>query len=112
MPRFVVLEHDHPMLHWDLMLDMGETLRTWRLDRPPEPGTELIATPLAPHRRIYLDYEGELSGGRGRVQRWDAGICTWVEDANGLTINLSGTKGTYRIRLDATESGGWRGRVE
>ena len=35
MPRFVILEHDHPVVHWDLMLEAGEALRTWRLAAPP-----------------------------------------------------------------------------
>ena len=35
MPRFVILEHDYPELHWDLMLETAGALRTWRLLRPP-----------------------------------------------------------------------------
>jgi len=31
-------------------------------------------TPLAPHRRAYLDYQGPISGGRGTVQRVDRGV--------------------------------------
>ena len=26
MPRFVILEHDHPEVHWDLMLEAGASL--------------------------------------------------------------------------------------
>jgi DNA polymerase Ligase (LigD) len=74
MPRFVVLEHDHPELHWDLMLETGGALRTWRLARPPEaPGAVIDAVALPDHRLHYLDYEGPVSHGRGVVQRWDAG---------------------------------------
>jgi hypothetical protein len=73
MPRFVVLEHDHPDLHWDLMLEVGAMLRTWRLAAPPEPGRSIAAEPLADHRLAYLDYEGPVSGNRGRVRRWDHG---------------------------------------
>ena len=69
MPRFVVLEHDHPALHWDLMLEGDGVLRTWRLDAPPEPGKTVRATSSFDHRLIYLDYEGPISGGRGCVCR-------------------------------------------
>jgi hypothetical protein len=82
MPRFVVLEHDHPVRHWDLMLETGEVLRTWKLTAPPEPGKEIAAIYLSEHRRMYLDYEGPVSGNRGHVARWDAGTCTWLEKGN------------------------------
>lgn len=76
MPRFVILEHDHPALHWDLMLEVGDVLQTWRLARAPERGRDIEATPLGGHRRMYLDYEGPVSGDRGTVKRWDAGEFT------------------------------------
>jgi hypothetical protein len=83
MPRFVILEHDHPELHWDLMLQAGETLRTWRLARRPEkPGDVIEATAIGEHRPMYLDYEGPVSGGRGRVIRWDHG--TYKEETAGI----------------------------
>jgi hypothetical protein len=69
MPRFVVLEHDHPVLHWDLMLECGQVLRTWRLAEPPAPGKTIRAEALADHRLHYLDYEGSVSGDRGSVKR-------------------------------------------
>src|SRR5437879_2020084 len=39
MRRFVILEHDHPQLHWDLMLEAGPALRTWRLSAPLAAGS-------------------------------------------------------------------------
>ncbi len=93
MPRFVVLTHDHPFLHWDLMLDNGEALRTWRLSRPPDADDDVSAEPLADHRRAYLDYEGPVSGGRGEVRRWDAGdFLLLEEDAGRLRLRLDGAK--------------------
>jgi hypothetical protein len=73
MPRYVILEHDHPFLHWDLMLQTGDVLRTWRLDGVPATGQSVAATALGPHRAAYLDYEGPVSGGRGSVVAWDRG---------------------------------------
>ena len=64
MPRFVILEHDHPVLHWDLMLEAGDVLQTWRLANPPTPGCAIDATALPDHRLTYLDYEGPVSGNR------------------------------------------------
>lgn len=73
MPRFVILEHDHPFLHWDLMLESGDVLRTWRLAAAPAPGLCVAAEAIGDHRRAYLDYEGPVSGNRGHVQQWDRG---------------------------------------
>jgi hypothetical protein len=69
MPRFVVLQHDWPRLHWDLMLENGANLRTWRLSEVPHPRHPIALVRLPPHRSIYLDYEGPVSGNRGTVKR-------------------------------------------
>jgi hypothetical protein len=108
-PRFVVLEHDHPFLHWDLMLEAGPSLRTWRLAGPPAAGAEVEATPIGEHRRMYLDYEGPVSGDRGRVVRWDHGTFAWEREEGGLVaVRLEGGRlqGLLRLRREAAES--WR----
>jgi hypothetical protein len=79
MPRFVILEHDHPLLHWDLMLESGSVLRTWRLAEPPSEG-EVMAESSFDHRLLYLDYEGPISGNRGVVRRWDHGVYRLEEE--------------------------------
>jgi DNA polymerase ligase (LigD)-like protein len=86
MPRFVVLRHEcppgHPRgLHWDFMLEAGETLKTWSLPQPPgelvgqadAPLESMHVEALADHRLAYLDYEGQISGDRGVVSRFDRG---------------------------------------
>ena len=40
MPRFVILEHDHPHLHWDLMLEADGSLHAWRLACVPVVGSD------------------------------------------------------------------------
>jgi hypothetical protein len=97
MPRFVILRHDMPPgsarpTHWDLMLEYQGMLRTWALRQPPSSGCELTAEELPDHRLAYLDYEGEVSGNRGRVTRWDAGTYEIVSQAPELRIALRGEK--------------------
>src|SRR5436190_23941819 len=70
--RFVIQEHDHPILHWDFMLECDGVLRTWRLPAPPTTG-DMIAEQIGDHRLAYLVYEGPVSGGRGTVKCWDCG---------------------------------------
>ena len=72
-PRYVILEHDYPELHWDFMLECGGVLRTWKLLSLPETCQKSLAEPLPDHRLMYLDYEGPVSKGRGFVKRWDWG---------------------------------------
>lgn len=74
MPRFVVLRHDSPQgLHWDFMLEARDTLATWALAQAPDAGGEIAARALPDHRLAYLDFEGEISAGRGSVTPWDRG---------------------------------------
>jgi hypothetical protein len=108
MPRFVILEHDHPYLHWDLMLEVGDRLRTWRLAQPPEQDKTISATFLADHRRLYLDYEGPLSGDRGRVVRWDAGSFAWeTEERDAIEVILEGRRACGRARLARVQGDEW-----
>ena len=103
MPRFVILEHDHPERHWDLMLEVDGMLRTWRLHAPPALGRAVAATPSFDHRLAYLDYEGPVSGGRGTVQRWDAGTFEWDTETDGQkTFRLRGAHLSGRARLYRT----------
>ena len=95
MPRFVILEHDSPFLHWDLMLETGDVLRTWRLLAEPNSGAEIVAEPLADHRAAYLDYEGPVTGNRGTVKRWDAGEYELTENSlRRISFQLNGRKFT------------------
>lgn len=94
MPKFVILTHDHPHLHWDLMLEMDGGLWTWRLELEPdrfncEAGINAIRLP--DHRLQYLDYEGPVSGNRGTVTRWDQGDYEIVNKSDtSIQINFRG----------------------
>lgn len=99
--HYVILRHEgveEP--HYDLMFETspGSELATWRSPEwPPKPGTRL--THLPDHRPAYLSYEGEITGGRGRVKQVASGthrirsnrsqtLVTELED--GTVLRLSG----------------------
>ncbi len=108
MPRFVILEHDHPRLHWDLMLEADDRLRTWRLADAPAGEEPIAAEAIGDHRLVYLDYEGPVSGGRGSVRRWEAGTYELEEEtADGLTLRMAGARKTGRARLKPLNGGAW-----
>ena len=80
MPRYALLRHtgapDDPHgCHFDLLLEDGETCRTWRLnappclDRPPQ-----AAAALPAHRLAWLEpRSAAVSGNRGWAERVMAG---------------------------------------
>jgi len=65
--------------HFDWMLERGGTLLTWRVQEIPVAGG-IVAERLADHRVAYLSYEGEISGGRGRVERVRFGEAEVLEE--------------------------------
>ncbi len=99
--RFTILEHHWNGVHWDFLVEDGSHLRTWAIDDPLVVGIERSARALPAHRRVYLDYEGEVSGGRGRVQRWDSGLCQiieWKEDRVCLRVEGNQIAGVIDFR--------------
>lgn len=88
MRRFVVLKHRMPdgSEHFDWMLELGEsrspddrTLLTFRTDGVPTEDESFDAERIGDHRALYLAYEGEIDGGRGRVTRLVAGRAEVLE---------------------------------
>jgi hypothetical protein len=110
MPRFVVLQHEtpsdyHRRTHFDLMLESAGALKTWAMDSAPIAGSPAMAERLADHRIAYLNYEGEISGGRGSVRRIDHGEYTLLEESpDRLVIDVQGQylQGTLTLSLDNT----------
>jgi hypothetical protein len=101
MPRFAILTHDHPAPHWDLFLEAGPVLRSWRLLAPLSSAIAVPAEPAADHRLFYLDYEGPVSGNRGSVHRMDAGQFTAeVEERDRIVLRMDGTRFIGRLILD------------
>jgi hypothetical protein len=109
MPRFVILTHDHPHLHWDFFLEEGDVLRGWRLTEEPVPGKPIAATVQADHRKLYLDYEGSVSGNRGQVTRWDSGDYTIEPPSRKASLRASRVGAQLILQITGTRL---RGRVE
>lgn len=108
MRRFVILFHEMPPDasrpdHFDLMIEAETALWTWALPAWPEPGMWMDVAPLPDHRLAYLEYEGPISGNRGRVTRRDAGTCeVRHRDQQSTVIQVAGQhlRGTLRVQYD------------
>jgi len=89
--RFVLLWHSFPYAHWDWMFEKDGELLTFRAPpgslEPLRRGIPQSWTQLTPHRLLYLDYEGPVSGNRGEVRKILGGNCLWLEGA-GQVIRL------------------------
>jgi hypothetical protein len=97
--RFVILKHTlQGQTHFDLMLEVAgqEKLRTLQLARwPLAMGESCAVKQIGDHRRAYLEYEGEVSGGRGVVVRVAAGA--WRDDDGVISL------GAVRLRLQGEQ---------
>ena len=80
--RFAILCHDYPFRHWDLLLEEAAGARSWRLFREPCCGEPIAGEALPPHRLLYLNFEGSVSGNRGRVNRVITGAYVVTEAAS------------------------------
>jgi hypothetical protein len=90
------------------MLQAGESLRTWAIDAPVVADQDLPARALGDHRLIYLDFEGEVSGDRGRVRRVDAGTyrtVTWSAGHVRVVVQGNQLAGEVDLRVADPESG-------
>lgn len=111
--RFVILRHaDGVGEHFDLMIENGERLATWKFPSFPDPAVpaSVLGQRIGEHRRIYLEYEGPISNDRGEVTREDEGNCRieaatdslWVFDAEGSRF-----LGKFELRQSSSESDEW-----
>ena len=108
--RFVVLHHlgvAEP--HFDLMFETlpGSMLATWRSQVWPIESVTRI-TRLRDHRRLYLEYEGDLSGQGGNVMRLAEGNCEIEVGENAIwTIRLLSGVSPQSLRLCQVDGDQW-----
>ncbi|MCP4375845.1 MAG: hypothetical protein GY794_06685 [bacterium] len=104
---------DYGPTHWDLMLEVDDALATWQIESDPLamlPAEPITATRIHDHRKAYLDYSGQVSGGRGRVAVADSGQLTVAsEDDNLWTFELRGSilQGRFELRAVSGNDNRW-----
>ena len=110
---FVIQYHQRePDPHFDIMLLRGDTLRTFSTVTFPGEGVREVRS-LPDHRREYLTYEGEISGGRGTVRIRDRGTFRaeeWSPDR--ISVRLDGGRLQGRMLLTRIEGERWQMKWE
>ena len=110
--RFVIQRHtrDVERPHWDLMLENGTVLETYRVSLPPEDWCDkpAEAVRIFDHPLKFLSYEGSVNKGKGRVEIADAGTYRLIEkNETRQQISFAGNllKGEFQLCL--IESDRW-----
>jgi hypothetical protein len=109
----VLLHSQGEERHFDLMLEDGPALATWKMNEPPEDASAdgILCQRIADHRRRYLAYEGPLSGDRGHVVRHDEGTCDVLRPSRGawrVTFDGKRINGVFLIEKSDDQGAAWR----
>jgi len=121
--RFVIQEHtEGGCVHWDLMLEGGESLsegngaresflETYRVGVPPDKlGLDVnSAQKIFDHSSKFLNYEGSVKGGTGSVTIAERGTYQLLEEgADYRRVMLQGQKLKGCYCLNHIEGNRWR----
>jgi len=88
--RFVIHKHTRGNdVHWDLMIEWGDVLKTWRLNNPPEKlaGRKNAALPIQDHNKKFLTYQGPVNNNTATAEIADKGTCT-IESDDGKILKI------------------------
>jgi DNA ligase D len=106
--RFVVHKHHATADHYDLMLQVGDVLKSWAVPKGPSlnPADKRLAVETEDHPLDYIDFEGVIPEGEyggGPMIVWDAGVWAPMDD-----IEKSLRTGAFKFRLAGEKlNGGW-----
>ena len=105
---FVIQKHHARHMHYDLRLQIGDTLKSWAVPEGPclDPKVRRFAKQVEDHPLEYATFEGRIPGGEygaGSVIVWDRG--TWVTLADPAQALAAGE---IKFRLSGEKlGGGW-----
>ena len=100
-------------MHWDLMLEAGGVLQTYRLDLPPEPALgglsrPCTATRIHDHPLRFLTYQGSVNKNLGNVRIVDSGSYQLLEDGTeSFRLDFDGEALNGQFRFAHLEDNRW-----
>src|ERR1700761_6653624 len=107
-PIFVVQKHHARRMHYDLRLQVGDTLKSWAVPEGPclDPKVRRFAKLVEDHPLEYATFEGRIPDGNygaGMMIVWDRGTWVTLTDPEELLA-----KGEIKFRLAGEKlGGGW-----
>lgn len=110
--RFVIQEHDASSLHYDFRLEVDGVLKSWAVPKGPstDPSEKRLALPTEDHPVDYIDFEGVIPEGAGRVTVWDTGRYENETTEDGEPVEMADAieNGHVSVRLEGQKiSGGY-----
>ena len=110
--RFVIQKHTRGKdAHWDFMLESGQTLQTYRLDKAPEEVLHQTAgaVKIFNHPLKFLTYQGPVNKGRDNVQPTEAGTYQIIHQKhNRIELNLNGQILRGKFALTQIKNDDWQ----
>ncbi|MFC1647940.1 DNA polymerase ligase N-terminal domain-containing protein [Nanoarchaeota archaeon] len=95
-PIYVLHKHHARQLHYDLRLEIDNTLKSWAVPKGPPKDGRHLAVEVDDHLLGYADFEGEIPEGQygaGKVEIFDNGTFELIERSEKKIIfNLKGKK--------------------
>jgi DNA ligase D-like protein (predicted 3'-phosphoesterase) len=110
---YVIQKHAATHLHYDLRLEMDDTLKSWAIPKEPpiELGVRRLAVQVEDHPITYATFQGTIPEGEygaGAVEIWDRGTYKLMdrkEDKLVLEINGEKLRGSYvLVRLKSKQN--------
>lgn len=98
-------------MHWDLMLELGGVLQTYRLDKAPEKVLHkaVNATRIFDHPLKFLTYQGPVNKGKGTIRMAEAGTYQILhQQLNRIELRLNGKILQGKFILVHTEGDKWQ----
>ncbi|MFA5251771.1 MAG: DNA polymerase ligase N-terminal domain-containing protein [Phycisphaerae bacterium] len=110
--KFVIQQHSTAQgVHWDFMLELGDILQTYRLDKAPQQliQSPAVAVKIFDHPLKFLTYEGPVSKGQGSVSIVETGTYEVVHQAHErLELDLTGKILKGKFTLSHVEGDDWQ----
>jgi hypothetical protein len=110
--KFVIQEHaTADSVHWDLMLESGDHLQTWRLDKNPAEvvSHSVEAVKIFDHPLKFLTYEGPVNQGKGKVKITEAGTYQIMHaDSENMELHMNGGVLKDIFTLSCIKNDQWR----
>ena len=109
--RFVVHKHKSTALHYDLRLEIGDSMPSWSVPKGPTLDNRVrrLAMPTGPHDVEYRKFEGNIPYGRpgaGPVMIWDEGTYNpEVELEPGVRAQVTSRRAALEVAGKGLSSG-------